>query len=308
MKRLLFFFAGLLLTTNAVAASPLPEVEAVKINERVYALLGPLELPNKYNQGYTVNSTAIIGDQGVILVDTGFTDEVGAHLARAVAKITSKPITHIINTHHHGDHMLGNAAFKGVEIISSEACKELVEKTGYEWLDTIQNATGRKFPNTTPVPATLTFKEDTRTERTIHGVRLVLWVPKGSHTPGDMMVYLPDDNVLVSGDILVRNITPNFRDGKIKNWISTLEQIAVLNPKTIVPGHGPLMTTADAIAMKNRMAVLRAGVEAGYKKGLSDAEIRKTLDLSEWEKLHYFDDLMGGDINSAYLEVEAENF
>lgn len=308
MQRLLLAFTGLLLTAAAIAAPPLPEVEVVKIDERVYALLGPLELPSKRNQGYTVNSTAIIGDHGVILVDTGFTDEVGAHLARAVAKITPKPITHIVNTHHHGDHMLGNAAFKNVEIISSEACKELVEKTGYEWLETIQNATGRKFPNTTPVPATLTFKEDSRSERTIHGVRLVLWVPKGSHTPGDMMVYLPDDNVLVSGDILVHNITPNFRDGNIKNWISTLEQIAALNPKTIVPGHGPLMTTADTIAMKNRMAVLRAGVEAGYKKGLNDAEIRKTLDLSEWEKLHHFDDLMGGDINSAYLEVEAENF
>jgi cyclase len=308
MQRLLLLFAGLLLTAAATAAPPLPEVEVVKINAHVYALLGPLELPNKYNQGYTVNSTAIIGDQGVILVDTGFTDEVGAHLARAVARITSKPITHIINTHHHGDHSLGNAAFKNVEIISSEACKELVEKTGYEWLDTIQNATGRRFPNTAPVPATRTFKADTRSERTIHGVRLVLWVPKGSHTPGDMMVYLPDDNVLVSGDILVHNITPNFRDGNLKNWIGTLDQIVALNPKTIVPGHGPLMTSADAIAMKNRMATLYAGIEAGYKKGLSDAEIRKTLDLSEWEKLHYFDDLMGGDINSAYLEVEAENF
>jgi glyoxylase-like metal-dependent hydrolase (beta-lactamase superfamily II) len=308
MKRLLLFFTGLLLTATAVAAPPLPDVEVVKINERVYALLGPLELPNKRNLGYTVNSTAIIGDQGVILVDTGFTDEVGAHLARAVAKITPKPITHIVNTHHHGDHMLGNSAFKNVQIISSEACKDLVEKTGYEWLETVENATGRKFPNTTPVPATLTFKADTRTEQTIHGVRLMLWVPKGSHTPGDMMVYLPDDNVLVSGDILVHNITPNFRDGKIKNWIGTLEQIVALNPKTIVPGHGPLMTTATAVAMKTRMATLSAGVEAGYKKGLSDAEIRKTLDLSEWEKLHYFDELMGGNINSAYLEVEAENF
>jgi glyoxylase-like metal-dependent hydrolase (beta-lactamase superfamily II) len=308
MKRLFLFVAGLLFTTVAGAVPPLVEPEVIRINERVYALLGPLELPTKHNQGYTVNSTAIIGDKGVILVDTGFTDEVGAHLARAVARITPKPITHIINTHHHGDHVLGNAAFKNVQVISSEACRELVEKTGYEWLGMVEDATGRKFPNTRPVPATLTFKEGTRTEQTINGVRLVLWVPKGSHTPGDMMVHLPDDNVLISGDILVHNITPNFRDGKIKSWIGTLDEIVALNPKTIVPGHGPLMTTARAAAMKDRMATLYAAVEAGYRKGLSDSEIRSTLDLSEWRKFHYYEELMGPNVNATYLEVEAANF
>ena len=308
MKRLLISLAGLLLTASAAAAPPLVEPEVIKISERVYALLGPLELPTKYNQGYTVNSTAIVGDRGVILVDTGFTDEVGAHLARAVAKITPKPITHIINTHHHGDHMLGNAAFKNVQVISSEACKQLVKKTGYEWLEMVENATARKFPNTKPVPATRTFKEGTRTEQTIHGVRLVLWVPRGSHTPGDLMVHLPDDNVLVSGDVLVHNITPNFRDAKVKSWIGTLGEIVALNPKTIVPGHGPLMTTAKAAAMKDRLTALYAGVEAGYKKGLSDSEIRSTLDLSEWRQFHYYEELMGPNINATYLEVEAANF
>ena len=60
--------------------------------------------------------------------------------------------------------------------------------------------------------------------------------------------------------------------------------------------------------MHKRMANLYAGVEAGYKKGLSDAEIRKTLDLSAWKNMHLYDENMGGDINRTYLEVEAANF
>jgi glyoxylase-like metal-dependent hydrolase (beta-lactamase superfamily II) len=312
MRRLLFLLFLMMVMTPSHAAEkrryPLDPPEVVKINERVYALLGPLELPTRFNQGYMANSTVIIGDKGVILIDTGFSDEIGEHLKQAVAKITPKPVTHVINTHHHGDHVLGNIAFKGATIISSEQCKKLVDETGLEWLAFLEEATQRKFPNTKPVAATVTYAQETLTELVVDGVRLVLWVPKGSHTLGDMMVYLPVEKVLVSGDILVQHITPNFQDGVVKDWVETLSQVVSLNPKTIVPGHGLLMTSVDAAAMQRRMAGLYAGVEAGYKKGLSDSEIRKTLDLEEWGKMHFFIDLMGGNINRTFLEIEAEKF
>ena len=312
MGRLLFLLMLLLVTSASHGAEkkpfPLDPPEVVKINERVYALLGPLELPTRFNRGYMANTTAIIGDKGVILIDTGFSDEIGEHLKKAVAKITPKPVTYVINTHHHGDHVLGNSAFNSATIISSQQCKKLVDETGAEWVAVLEEATQRKFPHTKPVLATVTFATETRTERVIDGVRLVLWVPKGSHTAGDLMVYLPDERVLVSGDILVHNITPNFQDSFIKDWIESLSQVVTLNPKTIIPGHGALMTNADAAAMQRRMAALYAGVEAGYKKGLSDSEIRNTLDLEKWGRLHFFDDLMGGNINRTYLEVEKANF
>jgi glyoxylase-like metal-dependent hydrolase (beta-lactamase superfamily II) len=311
MGRMLFLLMLLVMATSHGAEKqpfPLDPPEVVKINERVYALLGPLELPTRFNRGYMANSTAIIGDKGVILIDTGFSDEIGEHLKKAVAQITPKPVTHVINTHHHGDHVLGNSAFKGATIISSQQCKKLVEETGADWVALLEEATQRKFPHARPVLATDTYALETKTERVINGVRLVLWVPKGSHTPGDLMVYLPDERVLVSGDILVHNITPNFQDAFIKDWIESLSRVVTLNPKTIVPGHGAIMTNDDAAATQRRMAALYAGVEAGYKKGLSDSEIRNTLDLEEWGRMHFFNDLMGANINRTYLEVEKENF
>ena len=307
MRHLMVLISGLMLIGQACAAA-LPEPKVVKINERVYALLGPAELPNKKNQGYQVNSTVILGDRGVVVVDTGFTDEIGTHILKAIAKITPKPVTHVINTHFHGDHVLGNSAFKNAQVISTERCRETVEKTGYDMVATVENITGRKFPNTKPVPATLTFRSNTKTERTINGVKLVLWAPVDSHTVGDLLVYLPDDHVLIAGDVLVNQVIPNFRDGNVKNWRATLGQIQTMKVKTIVPGHGPLMTMADVTAMQKRMAVLYQGVEAGYKQGLSDSEIRKKLDLSEWKSLGHFEEQMGGDINRVYLEVEAANF
>jgi glyoxylase-like metal-dependent hydrolase (beta-lactamase superfamily II) len=307
MKKL-FLLCLLLISPALHAADKMPEPKVVKINDRVYVLLGPVALPSAHNQGYMVNSTVIIGDQGVILVDTGSTDEVGKNLAKTIAKLTPKPVTHIINTHHHGDHTLGNIAFPGAQVISSAQCKVMVEKTGYEWKGIMESMIGRPFPNTKPVPASVTYPDLSRNDVTLQGVKMMLWVPKGSHTVGDTMVYLPDDKVLIGGDILVNTQTPNLRDGNLSNWVGTLAEVQRIDAKTIVPGHGPLMTKADAKKLHDMMAAFYAGVEAGYKKGLTDSDIRKTLDLKEWKKLKEFDTTMGANINRAYLEVEAASF
>jgi cyclase len=306
MRRILFAFFFALLLPAAQAELPAPKVQ--KVNERIYALIGPMEFPNPKNQGYMVNSTIIIGEKGVILIDTGFTDEIGKHLAKTIARITPKPVTHIINTHHHGDHTLGNIAFPGATIISSEKCRSELERTGAEWIEIVETSTGMKFPNTRPVLADTVYQENTRVDVTLDGVRMVLWTPRGSHTAGDMLVYLPDDKVLVGGDVLVHRIMPAFRDAYVKNWVGTLEEATQLDFKTAVPGHGPLMTKDDVRKFHRMMARFYAGVEAGYKKGLTDSEVRKTLDLREWKPLKHFAESMGGNISRTYLEVEAANF
>jgi glyoxylase-like metal-dependent hydrolase (beta-lactamase superfamily II) len=256
-----------------------------------------------------VNSTVIIGEKGVILIDSGSSDEVGKHLSKVIAKLTTKPVTHIVNTHHHGDHVLGNIAFGQAEIISSEICRDMVNKTGDEWVALMENLVGHKLPNTRPVPASVIFSgENARIERSIQGIKLAFWLPKGSHSPGDMMVYLPEDKVLVGGDILVNRTIPVMRDAMVKNWVGTLEQVQAFDASTIVPGHGPLMKQEDVSKLQRQMAGFYSGVEAGYKKGLSDSETRKTLDVREWKKLEGFDANIGGNVSRTYLEVEQASF
>ncbi len=309
MNKLIIIVFSFFIYNLAGAASTIPQPKIIKINERVYALLGPMGLPSAHNQGYMVNSTVIIGEQGVILIDSGSSDEVGKHLGKTIAKLTPKPVTHVINTHHHGDHTLGNIAFGKAEVISSEICRDMVNKTGYEWVALMESMVGHKLPNTRPVTASVTYAgENSRTERTIQGVKLVFWVPKGSHTVGDMMVYLPDDKILVGGDILVNRTIPVMRDAMVKNWAGTLEQVQEFDATTIVPGHGPLMKQADVTKLQRQMAKFYSGVEAGYKKGLSDSETRKTLDVREWKKLEGFEDNIGSNVSRTYLEVEQASF
>lgn len=301
------FFLVFVLAASGVAHAAMPAAKVMKLNERVYALLGPIGLPSKENAGYQVNSTLILGAKGAILVDTGATDAVGTMLAKTIAGLTTKPVTHVINTHHHGDHYLGNTAFKNAEFISAKKAKELIDSTAAEWIAMVENMIGQKLPDTKAISAQTTFAENSRTERVINGVKMVFWVPQGSHTPGDLLVYLPDDKILVGGDVLVNHVVPQMRDAHVKTWIATLDQTRRFDYKTVVPGHGPLMTRADVGRMHAQMEKFYKGIEAGYKKGLTDSEVRKTLDLSGWNTLHGADNI-GSNVNRAYLEVEAANF
>lgn len=284
-----------------------PEPRTLKINERVYVLLGPIQHANKLNQGYMINSTVIVGDKGVILVDSGGSDEVGRHIATAVRQITHKPVTHVVNTHHHGDHYLGNVAFEGATFISSEMCRKMVLETSHEWLEIMERDIGRKLPGTKPLAAEVTYPGGTRTETFIHGVRVVFWVPRGSHTIGDLLVHLPDDKVLVAGDVLVSGVVPTFQDGSVKNWIQTLAEIETLGVAHFVPGHGDLMTLNDVTAQRDAMLRFYSGVKEGFRNSRSESEIRKSLDLSSWDKLER-SYVIGRNINRAYLEIERDSF
>lgn len=303
----LFVSLSLLSISLTSWAVEFPVPKLVKVNERVQVLLGPTQHANEQNQGYMINSTVIIGDKGVILVDSGGTDEVGQFIRNQIKKITRKPITHVINTHSHADHYLGNIAFPKATIVSSEKCRESVVQTGGEWLQLMENMVGRKFPNTKPIPASMTYPALSKTEVTLNGVRMVLWVPLASHTDSDLMVYLPDDKALIAGDILVNGIVPTMQDGIVKNWISVLEEIEAIDADVYVPGHGPLMKLSQVKLLRNSISRFYAGVREGYRKNLGMGEIRGHLNLSEWEGLERAY-VIGRNIDRAYLEIEQDFF
>jgi glyoxylase-like metal-dependent hydrolase (beta-lactamase superfamily II) len=212
-----------------------------------------------------------------------------------------------VNTHHHGDHHLGNVAFERATIISSEMCRKLVLETGDEWLRIMTAAVGRPLSGTRPVPAHVTYAGGSRAEEIIHGVRLVFWVPRGSHTAGDLLVFLPDDKLVVAGDVLVNRVVPTLQDGFLKNWIRTLEEIQAVGAVQFVPGHGELMTAADVASLRSAMQRFYAGVKEGFRSGQNEEKIRKSLDLSMWERLER-SHVIGRNVNRAYLEVEADSF
>ncbi len=297
----------LLIASNVLWAVNFPVPDVVRISDRVHVLLGPIQHANKTNQGYMVNSTVIVGDKGVMLIDPGGTDEVGRFIKQEVKKITPKPITHIINTHSHGDHYLGNIAFPEATIISSEKCRDLVIESGDVWVQMMENMVGRPFPDTKPVLASVVYPANSKTRVVLNNVELVFWVPVGSHTPGDLMIHLPDEKVLIAGDILVNGVVPTMQDGVVKNWITVLKEVEDIDVNVYVPGHGGLMNRKQVKELHDAITRFYAGVREGYIADLSESEIREKLDLSEWEKLERAY-VIGRNINRAYMEIEQDLF
>ena len=225
MKRLMFSFIIFAMFTNAALADAFAEVKVQKINDRVYALLGPIDSPNKLNGGYMNNNLVIIGNKGVILVDSGSHRDIGEHIGRAIKRITPKPVTHILITHSHPDHHLGSGAFSSAHIISSSTTANKIKNNGKGMVSGMERMTGQILGHTTPIVPHQTIPPESRVEMEIDGIKLELVTTKTAHTDGDMMVWLPEDKVLASGDILVHAIVPNFRDGNLKNWITVVDNI-----------------------------------------------------------------------------------
>lgn len=308
MRRYLIPLAALLIFADVACAAPFPDVKVQKINDRVYALLGPIDVPNKQNGGYMNNNLVIMGDKGVILVDSGSHRPAGEHIGKAIAKLTSRPVTHILVTHHHADHHLGSIAFADAKVISSSNCAKEIAANGRGMVSWMSRVSGLSLKDTKPVTPQQTIPSESRQAMTIDGIKLELIAPQIAHTHGDMLVWLPEDGILASGDILVHAINPNFRDGNLKKWIAVVDDILKLPVKTVMPGHGALMQHQDVADFRTMIAGFYKVVEDLFKSGGSESDVRKKLDLPMWQKLARYEDMMGGNISHVWREVETENF
>jgi len=308
MKHQLGLLLALLFIARATDAVTFQDVKVEKINDRVYALLGAIDAPNKQNGGYVNNVLVILGDQGTILVDAGSHKSIASHINSSIEKITSKPVTHILVTHHHGDHHLGASFFSGAQVIASEYCAKQIEENGRGLVKNMARMTGLSLYDTSAAIPHKRIPQHARQSMVIQGVKLELITPDTAHTQGDMMVFLPDDGVLASGDILVHGVNPNTADGHLKKWLGVLDEIRALPAKNIMPGHGALMRQKDVAEYQSLMTDFYNTIEQLYKAGGDMSDVRGKLDLAKWQKLSRYEDMMGRNISKVWLEVEADNF
>src|SRR5579864_9390276 len=186
--------------------------------------------PNVYwIEGGGGNSGVIVGDKGVIVVDAKTTPAAGKELLDDIAKITPKPVTTVILTHSDGDHVNGLAAFpKGITIIAHENNKKEQEAA--------LAAGGRGAPPRDYLPTQLVTKN--KESLKIDGVNITLlhWAP--AHTSGDLVVYLPNQKIVFTGDIIATQRPDPLihleKNGTAEGWIQTTKGMAALNAETLV--------------------------------------------------------------------------
>jgi cyclase len=194
--------------------------------------------PNVYwIEGGGGNSGVIVGRKSVIVIDAKTSAAGGKELLDDIAKITPKPVTTVIETHSDGDHVNGLAAFpKGIAIIAHENDKKEQEAA--------LAAGGRGAPPADRLPTQVVSKNKETLK--IDGVRLEVfhWAP--AHTSGDLVVYLPAEKIVFTGDIIAMQMPDPLihleKNGSSEGWITTARGIVALNADQFVPGHGDVQT------------------------------------------------------------------
>jgi cyclase len=237
--------------------------------------------PNVYwVEGGGGNSTVIVTAKGVIDVDAKVSKAGGQELLDDIAKITPKPVTTVIETHSDGDHINGLASFPaGLKIIAQENDKKEQEAA--------IAAGGPGAPTADHLPTQVVTK--TKELVTIDGEKLELyhWAP--AHTSGDLVVYLPAEKIVATGDIIATNSPyPRIHDekhGSSEGWITTAKGIASLDADTFIPGHGTIQTKADIQKRIADAETRRAKVKELVAQGKSLDEIKAAV--GDTEKLNY---------------------
>lgn len=195
------------------------------------------------------NSGVIIGDDSVMVVEAQATPRLAAKVIEKVREITDKPITHVVLTHYHAVRVLGASAFQADQIIMSNAARAMVAERGQEDWDSEFQRFPRLFEGHESIPG-LTWPTTTFSDSmTVYlGSRKIEIKQIGrAHTAGDSVVWVPDEEVMFSGDIVEKHSACYCGDGHFGDWGNTLDNVMSYRPKSIAPGRGNALVGQDAV-------------------------------------------------------------
>jgi cyclase len=247
------------------------------------------------------NAGLIVGNGESVLVDTLWDVRLTRRMLDAMADRTvDAPITHVVNTHSDGDHWWGNQLLADARLITSRASAAVMSHEGgaparFEGFrrlgKTLARGGGLPLPTSlsarmrtfggyiagmlepydfTEVEATPAHESfDERLELRVAGRRLELIVVGPAHTPGDLIVWLPDEGVVFAADIAFIGVTPVIWAGPFGNWHRALETIAALEPEVVVPGHGPVCTVAELEPIDRYLRWVEAAARPHFANGAS---------------------------------------
>jgi glyoxylase-like metal-dependent hydrolase (beta-lactamase superfamily II) len=260
------------------------------------------------------NTGIIIGDDAVLVADTQATPAMAQDVIRRIREVTDKPIKYVVLTHYHAVRVLGASAYQPQQILASQDTYDLIVERGEQDKASEIGRFPRLFSNVESVPPGMTWPTMTFTGK------MTLWLGKlevqllqlgRGHTKGDTVVWLPQDRVLLSGDLVEFDATPYAGDAYFKDWPQTLKNVAALKPIALVPGRGPALLGEEQVAVGLRstgdfIADVRTSVEEGVAAGKDlNAVYKDTFAKLKPKYGHWviFDHCMPFDVTRCFDEV-----
>lgn len=243
------------------------------------------------------NAGLVTGEGTSLLVDTLFDLRLTGEMLRAMRRVTAaaEQIDTVVNTHANGDHCYGNALLTESRIIASARCaEEMTQLPPSAMADVVRaaptlGAAGEflsrifkpfSFEGIETALPTTTFEG--RFDLLVGGHPVALLEVGPAHTAGDVVVHLPDDGVVFTGDILFHGGHPIVWAGPVANWVAACERVLQLDASVIVPGHGPLATPSAVADLRDYFEFLTTEARLRHDAGMSALEAAQDIDLGPY--------------------------
>lgn len=217
----------------------------------------------------SANSTFLVGDKGILVVDTGLNAHEGAKLLDAIHSVSSLPIAYVVNTHYHPDHQGANSAVgsRSATVISTDFTREATRKIA-------------ALAEASLVPAQVTF--DRKLTLHLDPYTAEIYFFGKAHTSGDALVYFPQQHAIAMGDLFLNHSSPAMDNGSVGNWIGILDHVLGMSVDKAVPGHFELGSRDDLRRFRDYLSDLYGQVRALRDKGKTLAEVRSQVHMEKY--------------------------
>ena len=300
---------ALLLAVGARAAEA-PLMQAQRVSPSAWYVEGLSALGSPANQNYISNAAFVVTPAGVVVIDALGSPALAERLVAQIRKVTARPITHVIVTHYHADHIYGLQTFKalGARIIAHAAAKEyLNSETAQQRLEVSRVELAPWVNEDTRLVAADEWLAGDKSLQ-VGGVDFQIKIVGPSHTPEDLVVYLPQEKVLFAGDLVFRSRIPYVGKADSRHWIAALKTLLGFEADVIVPGHGPLSHEArkDMQLTHDYLVYLREAMGKAAANLEPFDEAYQHTDWSQFEHLPLFRVANRMNAYNTYLLLEQE--
>lgn len=307
--RLIVATGCLLYGSVAAAAKPiLPP--PTKVSPHVYAWLGPHGGPNAGNRGFRMNMAFVVGADAVAVIEPGYTEAMAEEMRQHIARVTAKPVRYAISSNSQPDRYLGVEVFRrrGTEHLASAAEAKRMAEMGGMFAQAAERALDLP-PGSVRLPRAPDRIVEQETTLDLGGVTLRLHPFAAAHTPGPLVVQVPEDNVVYAGDVLYGGrLLAVIDGGNLKSWIEGFDRLARFGDATFIPGHGrPGKLEAFRFPTREYLAMLREHMRRMVKESIGVTEAIDRLDQSRFAQLANYEDLRRRNASIAFQEAEAES-
>lgn len=280
-----------------------------RVAENVYAHVGDIGARSVANEGLNANLGLVVTQGGAVLIDSGATFRSAGDIHAAIRKVTGQPVRWVINTGGQDHRWLGNSYFEaqGAELIAHAAAVPDMRSRGGDQLAALRMLLGPAAEGTVPtLPRRVLQGPDARLE--LGGTVFEFRHRGGGHTPGDMMVWLPQSQLAFAGDIVyVDRLLAVLPVSSTRAWLDAFAALEQWAPRRIVPDHGRVTDLAAARSQTRAyLAALRAHMAQAVEQGVDVSEAVKSFDAKPFLHLSNAAELNPGNASRTFLEVERE--